>query len=122
MAASQFFLAVLLAAFQCQTQAYDKEFNGSEDLRKVTKCSWNCKVIESDLLEKIKKDFTKTRVIEVAVIYRMIVDEKSLSCANQSSRSEVVNSSRIITEKLQIWRPANDRPTSFATLQPLKRC
>lgn len=115
MIASQFFLAVLLAAFQCQTQANDKEFNGSEDLRKVTKCSWNCKVIESDLLEKIKKDFTKTRVIEVAVIYRMIVDEKSLSCANQSSRSEVVNSSRIITEKLQIWRPANDRPTSFAT-------
>lgn len=115
MTASQFFLVVLLAAFQCQTQAYDKVFNGNEDLRKVTKCSWNCKVIESDLLEKINKDFTKTRFIEVAVIYRMIVDEKSLSCPNQSSRSDVVNSSRIITEKLKIWRPADDRPASFAT-------
>ena len=52
MTASQFFLAVLLATFQCQTQAYDKVLSGSEDLRNVTKCSWNCKVTESDLLEK----------------------------------------------------------------------
>ena len=88
MTASQFFLAVLLATFQCQTQAYDKVLNGSEDLRNVTKCSWNCKVIESDLLEKINKGFTRTRVTEVAVIYKMKVDEKY--CANliQSQSSQ----------------------------------
>ena len=109
MTASQFFLAVLLATSQCQTQAYDKVLNGSEDLRNVTKCSWNCKVIESDLLEKINKDLTRTRVTEVAVIYKMKVDEKY--CANQTS----LNSSTVVTEKLQIWRRADGKPSSFAS-------
>lgn len=109
MTASQFFLAVLLATFQCQTQAYDKVLNASEDLRNVTKCSWNCKVVESDLLGKINKDFTRTRVTEVAVIYKIKVDKKH--CAKQTS----LNSSTVVTEKLQFWRPANDKPSSFAS-------
>ena len=109
MKASQFFLAVLLATFQCQTQAYDKVLNASEDLRNVTKCSWNCKLIESDLLEKINKGFTRTRVTEVAVIYKMKVDEKY--CAYQTS----LNSITVVTEKLQIWRTANDKPSSVAS-------
>ena len=109
MTASQFFLAVLLATFQSQTQAYDKVFTGSEDLRNVTNCNWNCKVTESDLVEKLNKDFTRTRVIEVAVTYKMKVDEKY--CANETP----LNSSTVVTEKLQIWRPANDNPSSFAS-------
>ena len=109
--ASQFCFAVLLAAFQCQTQApyYGRYvFNDSERRRNVTKCSWNCKVIESDLRKEYNKDFTGTGVINVAIIYRMKVDKEL--CANQT----FPDSERVASVKVQIKRPVNNKPLSFA--------
>lgn len=109
--ASHFCFAVLLAAFQCQTQApyYGRYvFNDSERRRNVTKCSWNCKVIESDLRKEYNKDFTGTGVINVAIIYRMKVDKEL--CANQT----FPDSERVASVKLQIKRPVNNKPLSFA--------
>ena len=108
MTASQFFLAVLLATFQCQTQAYDKVLNASEDLRNVTKCSWNCKVIESDLRKEFNKDFAGTRVIKIAIIYRMKVDKEL--CANQT----FPDSERVVSVRVEIKCPVNNKPISFA--------
>lgn len=109
--ASQFCFVVLLAAFQCQTQApyYGHyAFNDSERRRNVTKCSWNCKVIESDLQKKeSNKDFTGTGVINVNILYRMKVDKEL--CANQT----FPDSERVASVKVQIKRPVN-KPLSFA--------
>lgn len=109
--ASQFCFAVLLAAFQCQTQApyYGRYvFSDSERRRNVTKCSWNCKVIESDFQKKeSNKDFTGTGVINVAILYRMKVDKEL--CANQT----FPDSERVASVKVQIKRPVN-KPLSFA--------
>lgn len=100
--ATRFFLhvlAVLLAACQCKTQVRTEN---------VTKCRWNCKVIESDLPEQINTNLAKNRVIIVTVKYRIKVDEKF--CANETS----IYSSTVATKKLQIWRPENNtKPSSF---------
>ena len=109
--ASKFCFAVLLAAFQCQTQSpyYGRYvFNDSERRRNVTKCSWNCKVIESDLRKEFNKDFAGTGVINVAIIYRMKVDKEL--CANQT----FPDSERVASVKVQIKRPVNNKPLSFA--------
>ena len=110
--ATQFFLhvlAVLLAACQCKTQVRTEVFNDNESFKNVTKCSWNCKVIESDLPEQINTNLAKNRVIIVTVKNRIKVDEKF--CANQTS----LYSSTFVTEKLQIWRPENNtKPSRFA--------
>ena len=109
--ASRFCFAVLLAAFQCQTQApyYGRYvFNDSERRRNVTKCSWNCKVIESDLRKESNKYFTGTGVMNVAIIYRMKVDNEL--CANQT----FPDSERVASVKVQIKRPVNNKPLSFA--------
>ena len=65
LSASQLSFIVLLAAFQCQTQARRvmKEFdNGVEGRRNVTKCGWNCKVIESDLPQELKKRLCREQI------------------------------------------------------------
>ena len=110
--ATQFFLyvlAVLLAACQCKTQVRTEVFNDNESFKNVTKCSWNCKVTESDLPEQMNTNLAKNRVIIVTVKNRIKVDEKF--CANETS----LNSTTVATEKLQIWRPENNtKPSRFA--------
>lgn len=99
--ASKFCFAALLAAFLCQTQARHDGDSESEDFRNFTRCSWNCKVIDSGSFKQTKTIFAKNKVIQVAVIYRKKVDEKS--CVNQVP----FNSSRVTIENWQTWRPAN---------------
>lgn len=99
--ASKFCFAALLAAFLCQTQARHDGDRESEDFRNFTRCSWNCKVIDSGSFKQTKIIFAKNKVIQVAVIYRKKVDEKS--CVNQVP----FNSSRVTIENWQTWRPAN---------------
>ena len=107
--ATQFFLAVSLAVCQCKTQARTEVFNDYESFKNVTKCSWNCKVIESDLPKQINQKLAKNRVIIVTVKNRIKVDEKF--CANETS----LYSSTVATKKLQIWRPENNtKPSRFA--------
>ena len=110
--ATQFFLhvlAVLLPACQCKTQVRNEVFKDNESFKNVTKCSWNCKVIESDLPEQINTNLAKNRVITVTVKNRIKVDEKF--CGNQTS----LNSRTVATEKWQIWRPENTtKPSRFA--------
>lgn len=99
--ASKFCFAALLAAFLCQTQARHDGDSESEDFRNFTRCSWNCKVIDSGSFKQTKTIFAKSKVIQVVVIYRKKVDEKS--CVNQVP----FNSSRVTIENWQTWRPAN---------------
>lgn len=107
--ATQFFLAALLAACQCKTQVRSEVFNDNESFKNVTKCKWNCKVIESDLPKQINTNLAKNRVIIVTVKSRIKVDETF--CANETS----LYSSTVATKKLQIWRPENNtKPASFA--------
>lgn len=107
--ATQFFLAVVLAACQCKTQVRSEVFNDNESFKNFTKCRWNCKVIESDLPKQINTNLAKNRVIIVTVKNRIKVDETF--CANETS----LYSSTVATKKLQIWRPENNtKPASFA--------
>ena len=111
LSASQLSFIVLLAAFQCQTQARRvmKEFdNGVEGRRKVTKCGWNCKVIESDLPQELKKGYVGNRFISVSVIYGMKVDQ------NHCDNKTFVNSSRVANMTLRMWHPENKRLSSFS--------
>ena len=77
LSASQLCFIVLLAAFQCLTQArrVAKEFDNGEGRRNVTKCGWNCKVIESDLPEELNKDFVGNSFIPVSLKYEIKVDQ-----------------------------------------------
>lgn len=109
LSASQLCFIVLLAAFQCQTQAQRvmKEFDNGEGHRNVTKCGWNC-WIESDLQEELNKDFVGNKFIPVSLKYEMKVDQ------NHCDNTTFVNSSRVANLTLRIWRPQNNRLTSFS--------
>lgn len=108
--ASKLCFIVLLAAFQCQTQARRvmKEFDDGEGHRNVTKCGWNCKVIESDLPEEFNKNYVGNRFIPVSLIYEIKVDQ------NHCDKKTFVTSSRIANVTLQIWHPENNGLSSFS--------
>ena len=108
--ASKLCFIVLLAAFQCQTQARRvmKEFDDGEGHRNVTKCGWNCKVIESDLPEEFNKNYVGNRFIPVSLIYEIKVDQ------NHCDNKTFVTSSRIANVTLQIWHPENNGLSSFS--------
>ena len=110
LSASQLCFIVLLAAFQCQTQArrVTKEFDDGEGSRNVNKCGWNCKVIESDLPEELNKDFVGNRFIPVSLKYEIKVDQ------SHCDHTTFVNSSRVANLTLRRWHPQNNRLSSFS--------
>ena len=90
LSASKLCFTVLLAAFQCHTQAEISSrlhsiLDGGEGFENVTGCTWNCKVIQSDFPEeRLKAMFaTSNGMIKLVVKYEKKVDEK---CVNPTIR------------------------------------
>lgn len=102
---AQFYsLTCCLSVSDTSTTCYE----GVEGRRNVTKCGWNCKVIESDLPQELKKGYVGNRFISVSVIYGMKVDQ------NHCDNKTFVNSSRVANMTLRMWHPENKRLSSFS--------
>lgn len=108
---SQVCFAVLLAVF-CHAEALARSHHNNtlenHGFGNETRCSWKCKVIESDLTEEIKITIAKGKLIQLVVKYENKVDDK---CVNQTSRDSSGNA----TEQRQIWL-VNKQLSTFAKI------
>ena len=82
--------------------------NGSSSSNPTTwsTCSWYCTVIHSDFLDERKTTFVKNRSIKLVVEFEKKVNEK---CVKRFSRTSSGNA----IEYFRIWRPANNKLSSF---------
>ena len=88
-----------------------KLFGGSSH---GTRCSWNCAILDSDVLEEIRTEIAKKRVIRLVVKYEKKVDDK---CVNQTSH----HSSGNITEHWQIWMPSKQLSVFAKALESVEK-
>ena len=91
-------LALLLAVF-CHALSLEPSLHNNKSPHDITRCSWNCTVLDFDFSEEMKTIIAKKKVVPVAVKYEIRVTEK---CRNQTSHI----SSGSITERWQIWLPS----------------
>ena len=107
--ASQLCFGLLLVAQLAHSSSHHNgtvgEHSVGEGLSNDTRCSWNCRVIESDFTKQCDPVFTKKRFINFFAKYPLMVDKK---CFSQYATSGSVS------EYLYVWRPANATVSSFS--------
>ena len=106
--ASQLCFALLLVAQLAHSSSHhngtEGEHSVGEGLSSDTKCSWNCRVIESDFTKQCDPVFTKKRFINFSAEYPMMMDKKCLKKVAIGS----------VSPYLYVWRPANGTVSSFS--------
>ena len=100
-------LAVQLVQSSSQHNGIDGEYSVGEGFSNHTKCSWNCRVTESNFTKQCDPVFTKKRIITFNVHYDLEVNKK---CLNQTS----YKSCHYITDNFNVWTPANITVSSFS--------
>ena len=106
--ASQLRFALLLVAQLAHSSSHhngtEGEHSVSEGLSDGTRCSWNCRVIESNFTKQCDPVFTNKRFINFFAEYPMMMDKKCL-------RKVAIGS---VSAHLYVWRPANATISSFS--------
>ena len=104
---SQLCFALLLVAqlghISSQYNGAKRENSVGEGLNRDARCSWNCRVIESDFTKQCDPLFTKKRLIKFDVDY---IENTETKC------SEAANSTLRRYRWLNVWRPANTTAVS----------
>ena len=106
--ASQLCFTLLLVAQLVHSSSHHNSTEGEhsvgEGLGNDTKCSWNCKVIESDFTKQCDPVFTKKRFINFFAEYPVMMDKK---CLKKVAIGPV-------SAYLYVWQPANATVSSFS--------
>ena len=106
--ASQLCFALLLVAQLAHSSSHHSGTEGEQSVDKGlsngTRCSWNCRVIESDFTKQCDPVFTKKRFINFFAEYPVMMDKKCLKKVAIGS----------VSAYLYVWRPANATVSSFS--------
>ena len=106
--ASQLCFALLLVAQLAHSSSHHSGTEGEQSVDKGlsngTRCSWNCRVIESDFTKQCDPVFTKKRFINFFAEYPVMMGKKCLKKVAVGS----------VSAYLYVWRPANATVSSFS--------
>ena len=107
--ASQLCFGLLLVAQLAHSSSHynagtEGEHSVGEGLSNGTRCSWNCRVIESDFTKQCDPVFTKKRIIKFFAEYPGMMNK---ICLRQIAIGSV-------SEYLYVWRPENATVSSFS--------
>ena len=111
---SQLCFALLLVAqldhISSQYNGRERENSVGEGLNKDPRCSWNCRVIESDFTKQCDPSFAKRRFIKFAVSYNVVTVSASVKTKKKCSEAALSTLRRY--RWLNVWRPANTTAVS----------
>lgn len=106
--ASQLCFGLLLVAQLAHSSSHyngtEGEHSVGEGLSNNTRCSWNCRVIESDFTKQCDLVFTKKRFINFFAEYAGTINKICLSQIAMGS----------VSEYLYVWRPENATVSYFS--------
>lgn len=106
--ASQLCFGLLLVAQLAHSSSHyngtEGEHSVGEGLSNDTRCSWNCRVIESDFTKQCDLVFTKKRFINFFAEYAGTINKICLSQIAMGS----------VSEYLYVWRPENATVSYFS--------
>lgn len=102
---------VLLAMQLVQSSPHhngtEEEHSVGEGFSNHTRCSWNCRVTESDFTKQCDPVFTKKRLIKFNVQYDLEVNKE---CLDETSYKTL----DYFTDNFTVWTPANVTLSSFS--------